>query len=250
MKKTNYYIPQKLLGTQNAKTIKGNKIGWQTHIVYLSPFTKNSKGINLCPHASAGCAAACLVGAGRGKFTSVERARRNKTEYFLHDREGFLAQLHKELMLISKKQKETGNKIAIRLNGTSDVRWEKFKIKDNKNIFELFPNLQFYDYTKNHLRFEQAMPKNYSLVFSRSEDNHEKSIELLKKGIKVAVVFDKIPNKFEGFKVVDGDENDLTFLQKNGVVIGLYLKNTTNNKKAYKTGFAIQTLPTKKKVLK
>lgn len=240
--KTNYYIPQNLLGTQNAKTIKGMKKGWTTHIMYLSPFTSNSMGINVCPHASAGCVAACLVGAGRGKFDNVSNGRKNKTEYFLHDRKAFLGQLVKELTRISKRMQKTGDKkVAVRLNGTSDIRWEKFKIKDDKNLFELFPNIQFYDYTKNHLRFEQKMPKNYSLVFSRSEENHDKAIELLKRGIKVAMVFDRVPKKYEGFKVVDGDETDLRFLDKKGVIIGLYFKNTKGKKQAFDSGFVIDT---------
>ena len=249
MKKTKYYIPQKLMNANgDAKTIKGLKKGWITYIMYMSPYKANSQGINICPHASAGCIAACLVGAGRGRFSNVERARRNKTEYFLADRTKFMEQIYKELTLIEKRHKK--DNVAISLNGTSDVRWEKFKIKDNKNIFELFPNVQFYDYTKNHLRFEQAMPKNYSLLFSRSEDNHEKSIELLKRGVKVAVVFDTPPKKFEGFKVIDGDETDLRFLDKAGVVVGLKFKNTKGKKQAFDTGFAIRTLPEKVKVLK
>lgn len=251
----NYYKPTKLMNANgDAKTIKGLKKNWLTYIMYMSPFTQNSKGINVCSHASAGCAAACLVGAGRGGFTdSVTRGRRNKTEYFLHNRVGFLEQLYKELTLISKKHK--GENVAIRLNGTSDIRWEKFKVKDDKNLFELFPDLQFYDYTKNHLRFDQAMPKNYSLVFSRSETNHDKAIELLNRGVKVAMVFDNPPSKFEGFDVINGDEDDLTFLKNNGVIIGLKYKMLTgkgaDNGKAFETGFAIRTknaktLPLKK----
>lgn len=241
----NYYKPAKLLNANgDAKTIKGLKKGWLTYIMYMSPFTDNSKGINLCPHASTGCAAACLVGSGRGRFSNVQSGRRNKTEYFLHDRVGFLNQLVRELTLIANKSK--GKNVAVRLNGTSDIRWEKFKIKDNKNLFELFPTLQFYDYTKNHLRFDQEMPKNYSLVFSRSETNHDKCVELLKRGIKVAMVFDNVPTKFEGFEVVDGDETDLRFLDKEGVIIGLYYKRTKNTAEAFNSGFVIQNNAKKK----
>lgn len=241
----NYYIPQKLLNANgDAKTIKGLKKGWITYIMYMSPFTQNSMGVNVCPHASAGCAAACLVGSGRGGFTdNVTRGRRNKTEFFLHNREGFLQKLYKELTLIEKKHK--GEKVAVRLNGTSDIRWEKFKVKDNKNLFELFPSIQFYDYTKNHLRFDQKLPKNYSLVFSRSETNHDKAIELFERGVSVAMVFDNPPKEFEGFKVVNGDETDLRFLDKKGVIVGLKYKVLTgkgaNNNLAFDTGFAIRT---------
>lgn len=240
-----YYIPNNLLNSGgDAKTKKGVKLGWKTYIMYLSPFTDNSKGVNICSHASTGCAAACLVGSGRGGFsTSVQKGRRNKTEFFLHNREAFFTKLYQELTSISKKHK--GEKIAIRLNGTSDLPFERFKIKDGKNLMELFPDLTFYDYTKNYLRFNRELPKNYSLVFSRSETNHEKSIEMLKRGISVAFVFDAPPKKFEGFNVVDGDETDLTFLQKKGVIIGLKYKNLTSkgsdNEEVYRSGFAIRT---------
>jgi hypothetical protein len=39
---------------------KGEKLGYTTYIMYLAPYTQNSKGINLCSHASVGCAKACL----------------------------------------------------------------------------------------------------------------------------------------------------------------------------------------------
>ena len=110
---------------------------------------------------------------------------------------------------------------------------------------ELFPNLQFYDYTKNHLRFNIQLPSNYSLVFSRSETNHEKSIEILKKGFNVAMVFDVPPTEFESFQVVDGDETDLRFLDNQGVIVGLKYKKLTgkgaNNSEAFESGFAIRT---------
>ena len=240
-----YYVPQKLLSANgDAKTKKGLKKGWTTHIMYLSPFTANSKGINICPHATEGCAVACLNEAGRGGFTSsVKKGRRNKTEFFLQNRVAFLEKIYKELTKISEQY--AGENVAIRLNGTSDIRWEKFKVRDNKNIMELFPNLQFYDYTKNYLRFETELPKNYSLVFSRSETNHQKAIELLKRGFNVACVFDVPPTEFEGFEVVDGDETDLRHLDTQGVIVGLKYKKLTgkgaDNNFAFESGFAIRT---------
>jgi hypothetical protein len=240
-----YYVPQKLLSANgDAKTKKGLKKGWTTYIMYMSPFTANSLGVNVCPHATAGCAAACLNEAGRGGFTSsVQKGRRNKTEFFLQNRAAFLEKLYKELTLISKRH--AGENVAIRLNGTSDLRFEKFKVRDGKNLMELFPNLQFYDYTKNHLRFGIELPKNYSLVFSRSETNHDKAIDLLNKGVNVAMVFDVPPTTFEGFDVVDGDETDLRFLDNKGVIVGLKYKKLTgkgaDNNFAFESGFAIRT---------
>lgn len=233
-----------LLTTNNVKTIKGEKLGYKTYILYMSSYKDNSKGINLCSHASKGCASACLVGSGLGGlYTSVQQARRNKSEYFISNRSEFLMQLVSEIIKIVAKSKDDFIP-TIRLNGTTDIRWEKFKIFNNKNIFELFPEVQFYDYTKNHLRFNSELPKNYHLTFSRSETNNDKAMELLKRGFNVAIVFDKTPIDYKGFEVVNGDETDLRFLDGTNVIVGLKYKNMTgkgaDNKEAFESGFAIR----------
>lgn len=213
----------------------------------MSPFTANSKGINLCPHASQGCVKSCLVGSGfGGMFKSVAKGRKNKSEYFLANRVEFLAQLDKEIAKAVRVNKGK-NIVTIRLNGTSDIRYEKFIVRDGKNIFDLYPQIKFYDYTKNHLRFDINLPKNYTLTFSRSEINHDKAIELLNRGFNVAMVFDKVPTNYLGFKVINGDTNDLRFKDKKGVIVGLKYKKMTgkgagkNNIGAFTSGFAIST---------
>jgi len=239
-----------LLSTNNAKTIKGEKLGYITYILYMSPFTANSKGINVCSHASKGCADSCLVGSGNGgMFEGVKQGRVNKTEYFLRDRVAFLHQIKDEIAKAIKKN-EGKAIVTIRLNGTSDLPYEKYKVFEGKNIFEVYPNVQFYDYTKNYLRFDKELPKNYHLTFSRSETNHDKSMELLKRGFNVAMVFDKLPTEFEGYKVINADEDDLRFLDDKNVVCGLKYKKMTgkgaNNKAAFESGFAIKVNETKK----
>lgn len=240
-----YTIPKNLLSTRNAKTIKGEKQGFTTYIMYLSPFTDNSKGINLCSHASIGCAKACLFNSGAARFNHVQNGKRNKTEYFLAERQNFLLQLVNEIEFIvrmhnevtdGKKLGRTGKVVrykdfAIRLNGTSDISFEKFKIKDGKNIFELFPNVQFYDYTKNHLRFERVKNlSNYHLTFSRSETNETQSIKMLENGFNVAMVFNKtLPDNYLGYDVINGDETDLRFLDKSNVIVGLKYKKATGS---------------------
>lgn len=248
MKTQTYHKPIHLLTTQNHKTIKGEKMGFKTYILYMAPFTANSQGINLCPHASAGCVNSCLVGSGfGGMYPKVAEGRKNKAEYFLADRVAFLNQLDFEIARAIRVNKGK-NKIAVRLNGTSDLRFEKFKVRDGKNLFELYPQIKFYDYTKNYLRFDQVLSKNYSLVFSRSETNEAKALELLTRGFNVAVVFNKLPKTYKGFKVIDGDISDLRFKDKKGVIIGLkYKKNTgkngaEKNKKALTSGFVVNTL--------
>lgn len=245
---------QILLTTNNKKTIKGEKLGYITYILYMSPFTQNSKGINVCSHASKGCAESCLVGSGfGGMFDNVYQGRVKKTEHFLRDRVGFLFQVKEEIEKAIKKNKDKVI-LTIRLNGTSDLPYEKYKVFEGKNIFEIFPDVQFYDYTKNYLRFDKELPKNYHLTFSRSETNHEKSMELLKRGFNVAMVFDKLPSEFEGYKVINADEDDLRFLDEKNVVCGLKYKKMTgkgaNNNLAFDSGFAIRTQPIKEKVVK
>lgn len=232
-----------LLTTDNKKTTKGEKYNYKTYILYMSPFTQNSKGINLCPFASKGCAESCLFTSGFGGiYESVKNARIQKSEFFLNDRTKFLNQIKTEIEKAVKKHKGK-EKIAIRLNGTTDISFEKFKIFDGKNIFELFPSIQFYDYTKNYKRFEKTLPSNYHLTFSRSETNHSKAIELLNKGFNVAMVFNNVPNEFENFNVINGDETDLRFLDSKNSIVGLKYKKLTgknsDNKKAIESGFVI-----------
>lgn len=242
----NYSIPKNLLSTNNAKTTKGEKKGYTTYIMYLAPYNQNSKGINLCSHASAGCAKACLFGSGAARFPKVQQGKINKTEYFLADRKTFLEQLDAEITKITAVHnamsedtiyKSNGDMLrnknfAIRLNGTSDIPFEKFKIRDGKNIFQLHPTVQFYDYTKNHYRFKKEQSSNYHLTFSMSETNKDVSMDLLSKGVNVAMVFgvksvEDLPNTYNGYTVINGDESDLRFLDESNVIVGLKYKLMT-----------------------
>lgn len=241
-----YKIPNSLLSTVNAKTVKGEKLGYTTYIMYLAPHTQNSKGINLCSHASQGCAKACLFGSGAARFEGVQNGKRNKTEYYLAERKNFMLQLVKEISRaerlhgliegdeqIGRKGKVVRyKKFAVRLNGTSDIPFEKIKLESGLNIFETFPNVQFYDYTKNPTRFSKEQPKNYHLTFSRSEDNDLTTMDLLSKGHNVAIVFgirnaNDLPATYNGYQVVNGDETDLRFLDDSNVVVGLKYKLIT-----------------------
>ena len=244
-----------LLSSNNAKTIKGESIiskssglPYKTLILYMSPYKANSKGKNVCSHASKGCAASCLVSSGfGGMYKSVMQGRINKTEYFLRDRLEFLFQIKQEIETALKKYKNQFE-VVVRLNGTSDLPYENFKVFEGKNIFEAFPETQFYDYTKNHLRFDRNLPSNYQLTFSRSETNDMKAMELLGKGFNVAMVFDKLPETYKGYNVINGDNDDLRFLDEKNVIVGLrYKKNTGSgggekNLLALTSGFVINTL--------
>lgn len=243
---TKFRIPDKLLSTKNSKTIKGEKYGYTTYILYMSPYKDNSKGANLCPKATKGCAEACLFGSGAARFPAVQDGKRNKSEFFLHDLKGFMLKLYNEIAAIEQKHANMdgevvynvhgrvlrNKKFAIRLNGTTDIRYENIKVKDGKNIFELFPNVTFYDYTKIDKRFHEKLPENYYLTFSRSEENDKEVDEIAAMGYNVAVVFGSeekgyLPETYLGLPVINGDESDLRFLDDKNVIVGLTYKYLT-----------------------
>ena len=217
---------QKLLGIDtNYKTIKNKKVGVLTGILYMAPYKLSGK--NVCPAASAGCAAACLNTAGRGAMNVVQAARLKKTNRFWDDRDQFLMDLAEEIRALSNKAKAKGLKAAVRLNGTSDLPYERYKMPGtDKNIMEVFPNVQFYDYTKLENRFTGAqLPANYHLTFSRAEDNDHKIDEVLEHTSAAVVFAGELPETWKGYPVIDGDEHDARFTDAGpGVIIGLVAK--------------------------
>lgn len=216
----------KLLTTSNAKIKKGEKLGFATFGIHLAPASLS--GFNVCKDASAGCAAACLNTAGMGVYSTVQKARIEKTKFFFSDKKGFLAQLVKEITSAVKSANKKGMEACFRLNLTSDLPWEKIKF-NGQTVFDLFPKVRFYDYTKTPERMTAFLagefPKNYHLTFSRSETNGAIAAAILKSGGNVAMVFRKnLPSQYMGAKVVDGDETDLRFLDGKGKIVGLVEK--------------------------
>ena len=204
----------------DAKTKKGTKYGYLTAIQYLSP--ANESGANLCTFASNGCKAACLYTAGRGATSPVKQARLARTQLFLTNKHEYFTQLILEINKLIRKAKRDGLTPCVRLNGTSDIPFEKIK-HCGKTIFQWFPNVQFYDYTKNPNRTN--LPNNYYLTFSRSETNEDIAFDMLRKGMNVAVVFrDKLPKKWKGFNVINGDLSDVRFIDTAKSIVGLIEK--------------------------
>ena len=217
------YKSKKLLNIDNnAKTIKGQKLKVMTAILYLAP--AKSSGFNTCPMASKGCAASCLNTAGRGQMNSVQLGRINKTKWYFLERESFLIQLKKEIRAHINRCKIKGFTPAIRLNGTSDISWERH------NLFNEFKEVQFYDYSKIYKRAikwaDKKYPKNYHLTYSLNEDNKKEAMQVLKRGGNVSVVFrnKKLPKRFKGFKVINADYSDVRFKDPKNVIAGLYAK--------------------------
>lgn len=226
---------QLLSVSADAKTSKGEGEGFLTGILYMAP-SDQSGVINVCPHASAGCRAACLFSAGRGRFPNVIEARTRRTLFFANDRKGFLARLSTEISMLLVLAKAEGKTPAIRLNGTSDLPYENF------GIMQEFPTVQFYDYTKDKARYSRylngQLPANYHLTFSRSEENGEHADAFVKAGGNVAIVFagKELPATYKGAPVINGDLNDLRFKDKRGAVVGLLAKGRA---KKDESGFVV-----------
>ena len=263
----------KLLTIDNdPKTSKSRKLGYITGIQYLAPYTLASqalnKPINLCAYASNGCASSCLNTSGRGGIGDLETnpiqiARINRTVLFMSNRSKYWTQLIKELKALEIKAYKEELLAVARLNGTSDIKWEATPvvidgIKIANNIMELFPNIQFMDYTKYPYdkRPNESLPGNYDLTFSRSESNEIEVLNNLWNDRRVAVVFsskqdDPIPESYTymynvasrqaasiyQLPVVNGDISDLRFLDPKGVIVHLYAKGKARKDTS---GFVVQ----------
>lgn len=217
---------RQILGESSAKTVKGESIGFLTGIVYLTPDDE------LCPLARlAGCLAPCLKSAGRGAFSSVQKARAEKTRFFKENRQAFMLSLCADIWSLVQKAQRAGMIPLVRPNGTSDIPFENIIVWEGKTIFQLFPQIQFYDYTKHPSRnLEGKTSGNYDLTYSFSALT-PKPISI--KGLtnrhnqRTAVVFQKredIPDTFRGWPVVNGDDTDVRHIEPAQVVVALYAK--------------------------
>jgi len=222
---TSYKAVKNLLskGDTNTKTAKNNL---KTFILYLAP-ADTIGSHNLCPFASEGCKKVCLYSAGRGKFSNVQESRINKAKYWAYDRKQFYIQLTNEILKIDTAAKRKNDDIAIRLNGTSDIDHLDL-IKRYTGIDFLLPfysNLFFYDYTKNPNIVNKYYDTNYKITFSRSESNEKTALKVLELGGNVAAVFENnLPEYWNGYKVINGDETDLRYFDPANVVVGLKAK--------------------------
>lgn len=229
----------KLLTTANAKIKKGEKLGYMSFGIHLAPAKQS--GFNVCPSASNGCRIACLATAGHGAYSTVQKARIQKTLFFFKEREKFMEQLVKEISAAVRKAEKNGMKPAFRLNLTSDLAWEKITFQ-GKTIFQHFPKVQFYDYVKVVSRMSAflagEMPKNYHLTFSRSESNEKIVDAVLASGGNVAVVFrGALPKTWKGYPVIESDSSDLRFKDPKNVVCGLVAKGRA---KKESSGFVLE----------
>lgn len=214
----------------NAKLAKSESEGYWSYSLSLAPHKLS--GRNVCSSASEGCSKSCVAYAGRGSMSNVIAARKRKTNLFFENRDYFLTLLKFDIALAKSHAAANGMKPCFRLNAFSDLPWERF------GIMEEFEDCAFYDYTKHVERMRSylrdELPPNYHLTFSLSESNSDQANEVMVGGGNVAVVFSSLPDSWRGVDVIDGDVNDLRFLDPEPCIVGLVAKGKG---KKDKTGF-------------
>lgn len=230
----------KTLLTQGKSNTKIAKTAFRVEsaILHLAPVSLGGRK-NVCAHASPQCAASCLNTAGRGIMNSVQQARINRTQLLFDSRPVFLSMLVTEIGKLRKKAIKNGRLCVVRLNGTSDIMWERMPVEGFANIFERFSDVQFYDYTKVPTKHRRNLPANYHLTFSLSENNETVALEALESGVNVAVVFDgeTLPATYFGRPVINGSDSDLRYEDPAGVVVGLCAKGKARKVAGTPDGF-------------
>lgn len=228
----------------NPKVAKNQKVGAMTAVLHLAP--GNMSGHEVCPKRSAGCTAACLHYAGNPvTLRQKERSRIARTKLLFADRDLFMNILVMELLAHKKRADRAQMLCAVRLNGTSDIVWERksfvlyeevikklqregIDVTDTKvnSVISLFPTITFYDYTAIPRR---DPPSNYHLTFSAKETNAEEVAIAVRAGLNIAVVFGaSLPAKITmggvPLVVIDGDQHDFRPADPTQVVVGLRAK--------------------------
>lgn len=225
----------------NAKLLKTALVHgaeWETLILYMAPHEVAVDGVNLCPASTEGCRKDCLFHQGRARmFKEVNEARIRKAKMFIEDTFEFLAQLHAEINRAKRNAAKKGKRLAIRLNGTTDIHWV--------SVINAHPDVQFYDYTKTARGMSFArglLPDNYHVTFSRSELNSNIAARVLRAGGNVAIVVDKgVKVDFSNPRLVDGDLHDARFLDgrsPEGLVVVLRAKGSLKGQGS-ETGFCL-----------
>jgi len=214
--------------SKTVKHAKSIKYGELTYSLYLAP--GKTSGYEVCPGRTVECSKFCLNESGMNSMVRNDRgdiinqSRIKKTKLFFEEREFFMNWLIFEINSGITRAKKMGLKFSVRLNNTSDISPEEFQL-NGKNILEMFPDVTFYDYTKVNGRVELLKHyPNYNLTYSYTGYNLTECQKMLMNRINVAVVFKNVPEEFMGYKVINGDKNDLRYRDEKGVIIGLLYK--------------------------
>ncbi len=223
-----------ILTVQNAKTTKGEALGYLTAIFYGSP-ADESGVMNTCVSSTPQCRALCLKKSGRLVFDSSRKAAIEKTVMLFNNRALFLDCVRYDIEKAQRHATKLGLELVVRLNGMTDLPWL------SQTMAREYPGITFYDYTK-HIRPWQREMSNYRLTFSHSEENLAGCLDAMDHGVNVAVVFDTkrgdpLPETWHGYPVIDGDTHDLRFLDPKGVIVGLRAKGVARKAEASDSGF-------------
>ena len=220
----------------SAKLMKNKKKSHQyTYAIYLAP--AKTSGYNVCPFSTPECRKGCLNTSGRAGMeimsgkTKTQQCRIRKTRLFYEEPEFFMAWMLAEIKYYQQKAKKDGYYFSIRINATSDIDWANVTV-NGKTLFEIFPDVEFYDYTKNHNKFN-GKPINYHLTYSYTGRNWKLCKALLKEGYNIAMVFNikknqPLPTHYKGYEVINGDLTDYRIADAKGIIVGLKWKNIAN----------------------
>ena len=263
----------RVFSTDSAKAAKASGYGYLNAIHYMAPHDSAGVG-NLCSHASPQCIALCLgTHSGQAAMVSdlehgtnaTRESRKLKARLFMAHRQEYMNRLARDIVKLERKADREGLTLCARLNGSTDIAWERisFVIDDKTNraiearlgvshpragrvmtLLQLFPHIQFVDYTKNPNRMGKT-PSNLHLTLSYSGNNLADCLAALKRGHNVAVVFGEgLPREWHGHSVIDGDLHDLRHLDpicpngERGVVVGLSPKGLTAKRDT--SGFVVR----------
>lgn len=223
--------------SKTVKHKKSKKYNELTYSLYLSP--AKSSGYEVCPGRTTECTKLCLNESGMNSMVQNKRgdvindSRIQKTRLFFEHREFFMKWMIDEIKAAELKAHKLGFTLSVRLNNTSDISPEDFQL-NGQNILQMFPEVQFYDYTKVASRIELLKKySNYDLTFSYTGYNLTECQKMLLNKIRVAVVFKNVPEQFMGYPVIDGDKYDMRYKDIDPVIVGLKYKRVrtklTNN---------------------
>jgi hypothetical protein len=220
----------------SAKMLHSKKESHQyTYIIYLAPAKES--GYQVCPNATKECKMGCLATSGHAGMElqagtdRIKNARIKKTRLFFEHNEFFMEWVIEEIKKARAKAQKDGFYFSVRLNGTSDIDWQNAMFK-GYNLFQIFPDVQFYDYTKSVKKYVNK-PDNYHLTFSYTGRNWDKCKALLEDGNNVAIVFNVkseklLPAMYKGYKVINGDLTDYRINDAKGIIVGLKWKRIGN----------------------
>ena len=243
-------MQNRIFSFDSAKAIKAQGYGWLNAIHYMAPASLAGVG-NLCPKATASCKALCLgwfsgqasMVSHDAALNSVRQSRIDKARRFMRGRDAYMRDVVRSIELGQRKAQRMGLRLAVRMNGSTDIAWEGIACtRDGKrfaNLMLAFPDIQFVDYTKIASRLSRPLPPNYSLTLSRTESNDSDVVRIVASGLgNAAVVFDSVPAQWQGLPVIDGDAHDLRHLDPRGVIVGLSPKGS--KAKRDQSGFVVR----------